>query len=189
MAADHVGDGIRVNAVSPGTADTPWIGRLMARATDPAKAIESLKHRQPMGRLVTVDEVAFAICYLASPLCLVHHRQHHQHRRRHDRPAHADLTTVAPTAVRRLDYGYFVRPAAEQQAVVVPCLGYLVEHAEGLLLLDTGMGQEPELDAYYRPYRRSLQVRAGRTQASDLRTSRWSSTATCTSTTAAATPS
>jgi NAD(P)-dependent dehydrogenase (short-subunit alcohol dehydrogenase family) len=68
MAADHVGDGIRVNAVSPGTADTPWIGRLMARATDPTKAIESLKHRQPMGRLVTVDEVAYAICYLASPL-------------------------------------------------------------------------------------------------------------------------
>jgi 2-keto-3-deoxy-L-fuconate dehydrogenase len=68
MAADHVVEGIRVNAVSPGTADTPWIGRLLSRAADPEAAIRSLRQRQPMGRLVTVDEVAFAIAYLASPL-------------------------------------------------------------------------------------------------------------------------
>ena len=36
MAADHLREGIRVNCVSPGTADTPWIGRLLAKAADPA---------------------------------------------------------------------------------------------------------------------------------------------------------
>ena len=68
MAADHVGDGIRVNAVVPGTADTPWVGRLLAAAADPAAATSALKGRQPIGRLVTAAEVANAIAYLASPL-------------------------------------------------------------------------------------------------------------------------
>lgn len=67
MAADHVADGIRVNAVAPGTADTPWIGRLLDQAEDPAEAAEALRKRQPMGRLVSADEVANAIVYLASP--------------------------------------------------------------------------------------------------------------------------
>jgi 2-keto-3-deoxy-L-fuconate dehydrogenase len=52
MAADHVAEGIRVNCVTPGTADTPWVGRLLNAAPDPAAA----------------DEVAGAIAYLASPL-------------------------------------------------------------------------------------------------------------------------
>jgi 2-keto-3-deoxy-L-fuconate dehydrogenase len=68
MAADHVAEGIRVNAVLPGTADTPWVGRLLAAADDPAGAAVALRARQPMGRLVSADEVAFAICSLASPL-------------------------------------------------------------------------------------------------------------------------
>lgn len=68
MAADHVGEGIRVNAVSPGTADTPWVGRLLEAADDPDAAAAALRARQPMGRLVTADEVANAIAYLASPL-------------------------------------------------------------------------------------------------------------------------
>ena len=67
MAADHVGDGIRVNAVTPGTAETPWIGRLLEQSEDPVAAAEALRARQPMGRLVTADEVANAIAYLASP--------------------------------------------------------------------------------------------------------------------------
>ena len=67
MAADHVRDGIRVNAVTPGTADTPWVGRLLAAADDPGAAAAALKARQPMGRLVSADEVANAIVYLASP--------------------------------------------------------------------------------------------------------------------------
>jgi NAD(P)-dependent dehydrogenase (short-subunit alcohol dehydrogenase family) len=68
MAADHASDGIRVNAVAPGTTDTPWVGRLLAAADDPADAGERLRARQPIGRLVTAEEVAFAIASLASPL-------------------------------------------------------------------------------------------------------------------------
>jgi len=67
MAADHLGDGIRVNCVNPGTADTPWVGRLLDAAADPAAERAALKARQPMGRLVTAAEVAEAIAYLASP--------------------------------------------------------------------------------------------------------------------------
>ncbi len=67
MAADHVGEGIRVNAVAPGTADTPWVGRLVGQADDPVAAAEALRKRQPMGRLVSADEVANSIVYLASP--------------------------------------------------------------------------------------------------------------------------
>jgi 2-keto-3-deoxy-L-fuconate dehydrogenase len=67
MAADHVKQGIRVNAVMPGTADTPWVGRLLDQATDPDAAAAALRARQPMGRLVSADEVAHAIAYLAGP--------------------------------------------------------------------------------------------------------------------------
>ena len=68
MAADHVHEGIRVNAVSPGTADTPWVARLLDRAADPAAERAALEARQPIGRLVSAGEVARAIAYLASPL-------------------------------------------------------------------------------------------------------------------------
>jgi len=68
MAADHVTEGIRVNCVNPGTADTPWVGRLLDSAADPVAERAALEARQPMGRLVTADEVAAAITYLASPL-------------------------------------------------------------------------------------------------------------------------
>jgi len=67
MAADHVREGIRVNAVLPGTADTPWVERLLEAADDPAAAAAALRDRQPMGRLVSAEEVAHAIIYLASP--------------------------------------------------------------------------------------------------------------------------
>ncbi|GGT03796.1 SDR family NAD(P)-dependent oxidoreductase [Streptomyces chromofuscus] len=67
-AADLVHSGIRVNCVNPGTADTPWIGRLLDRAADPAAERAALNARQPMGRLVSADEVAVAIAHLASPL-------------------------------------------------------------------------------------------------------------------------
>jgi NAD(P)-dependent dehydrogenase (short-subunit alcohol dehydrogenase family) len=68
MAADHIHEGIRVNCVCPGTADTPWIGRLLEAAADPAAERAALNARQPMGRLVTAGEVAAGIAYLASPL-------------------------------------------------------------------------------------------------------------------------
>ena len=67
MAADHVREGIRVNCVNPGTADTPWVGRLLDAAPDPDAEREALNARQPMGRLVSAAEVAEAIAYLASP--------------------------------------------------------------------------------------------------------------------------
>lgn len=68
MATDHLPDRVRVNCVCPGTADTPWVGRLLDAADDPAAERAALAARQPMGRLVTADEVANAIVYLASPL-------------------------------------------------------------------------------------------------------------------------
>jgi NAD(P)-dependent dehydrogenase (short-subunit alcohol dehydrogenase family) len=68
MAADHVREGIRVNCVAPGTADTPWVSRLLDQAADPAAERAALNARQPTGRLVSADEVANAIAYLASPL-------------------------------------------------------------------------------------------------------------------------
>ncbi|HSK36546.1 MAG TPA: SDR family oxidoreductase [Actinomycetota bacterium] len=68
MAADHLAEGIRVCCVNPGTADTPWVRRLLASAADPEAELEALRARQPSGRLVTAEEVAAAIAYLASPL-------------------------------------------------------------------------------------------------------------------------
>lgn len=67
MAADHLREGIRVNAVNPGTADTPWISRLLAAADDPEAERQALEARQPHGRLVSADEVAGAVRYLVSP--------------------------------------------------------------------------------------------------------------------------
>lgn len=68
MAADHVREGIRVNAVAPGTTLTPWVDRLLDAADDRTSTEQALRDRQPLGRLVTADEVANAIAYLASPL-------------------------------------------------------------------------------------------------------------------------
>jgi 2-keto-3-deoxy-L-fuconate dehydrogenase len=67
MAADLLTEGIRVNAVNPGTADTPWVERLLSSAADPIAERRALEARQPHGRLVTGDEIANAIVYLASP--------------------------------------------------------------------------------------------------------------------------
>jgi NAD(P)-dependent dehydrogenase (short-subunit alcohol dehydrogenase family) len=67
MAADLTPRGIRVNAVNPGTTDTPWIGRLLDRAENPENERRELEKRQVHGRLVTAQEVAGAIAYLASP--------------------------------------------------------------------------------------------------------------------------
>ncbi|MFF3745838.1 MBL fold metallo-hydrolase [Streptomyces kronopolitis] len=64
------------------------------------------------------------------------------------------------TAVRRLDLGYFIRPASETGGPLPraePALAYLVRHAQGLLLFDTGIGHaDPETEAHYRPRRRAL---------------------------------
>jgi 2-keto-3-deoxy-L-fuconate dehydrogenase len=67
MAADLIAEGVRVNAVNPGTADTPWIGRLLDKSVDPAAERAALEARQPHGRLVSAEEIAAAIVFLASP--------------------------------------------------------------------------------------------------------------------------
>jgi 2-keto-3-deoxy-L-fuconate dehydrogenase len=63
LAIDHVGDRIRVNAVCPGTVDSPWVRRLV---DDVGESLDALRARQPMGRLGTTDEIAQAVLYLAS---------------------------------------------------------------------------------------------------------------------------
>ena len=67
MACDLLKDRIRVNCVNPGTADTPWVQRLLGQAENPAAERERLEARQPWGRLVSAEEVASSIAYLASP--------------------------------------------------------------------------------------------------------------------------
>jgi NAD(P)-dependent dehydrogenase (short-subunit alcohol dehydrogenase family) len=66
MAIDHVKDGIRVNAVCPGTTMTPWIDERLKEAPDPKVAMAALVARQPMGRLGTAEEMAAAYLFLAS---------------------------------------------------------------------------------------------------------------------------
>lgn len=66
--------------------------------------------------------------------------------------------------IRRVDYGYFVRPPEETgtgRPRVEPCLGYLVRVDGGLFVFDTGLGEHPAVDARYRPVRRSLEVALG----------------------------
>jgi len=67
MAADHVREGVRVNCVNPGTVSTPWIDRLLAKADDPEAERAALGARQPTGRLVEAEEVAYVIANLVSP--------------------------------------------------------------------------------------------------------------------------
>jgi len=63
LAIDHVSDGIRVNVVCPGTVDSPWVRRLV---DDAGESLETLRARQPMGRLGTPQEIAEATLFLAS---------------------------------------------------------------------------------------------------------------------------
>jgi NAD(P)-dependent dehydrogenase (short-subunit alcohol dehydrogenase family) len=61
LAVDHVADGIRVNAVCPGTVETPWVRRLVEGS---GESLAELRARQPLGRLGTPDEIAEAIEFL-----------------------------------------------------------------------------------------------------------------------------
>jgi meso-butanediol dehydrogenase / (S,S)-butanediol dehydrogenase / diacetyl reductase len=63
LAVDHVAEGIRVNAVCPGTVDSPWVRRLVEQS---GESLDDLEARQPMGRLGTPDEIADAVLYLAT---------------------------------------------------------------------------------------------------------------------------
>ena len=63
LAVDHVDDGIRANAVAPGTVDSPWVRRLVE---DAGESLDALRARQPLGRLGTPEEIADAVAYLAT---------------------------------------------------------------------------------------------------------------------------
>jgi len=66
VAADYVRQGIRCNALCPGTVDTPSLaGRINAYA-DPVAARQAFVDRQPMGRLALAEEIAPMVVYLAS---------------------------------------------------------------------------------------------------------------------------
>lgn len=67
MAIEYAQDNIRVNCICPGTIDSPWIDRLVAKEADPEAARQRLIARHPIGRLGTLEEVAHAALYLASP--------------------------------------------------------------------------------------------------------------------------
>ena len=69
------------------------------------------------------------------------------------------LVGVVDVGVRRVDFGVLRAPRRgdrDRDARVEPVLGYLVEHPDGVLLLDTGMGEDPGVDEHYRPRRRPL---------------------------------
>ena len=95
MAADHAREKIRVTCVNPGTADTPWIARLLGQSPDPAAERAALEARQPIGRMVSAEEVAAAIAYLASPSAGSDDRHVAGRQRRHERPAAAAARTGA----------------------------------------------------------------------------------------------
>jgi len=66
IAADYIRQGIRCNAVCPGTIETPSLGERIAAFADPEKARADFIARQPIGRLGTAEEIAEGIVFLAS---------------------------------------------------------------------------------------------------------------------------
>jgi NAD(P)-dependent dehydrogenase (short-subunit alcohol dehydrogenase family) len=65
LAADHAGQGIRVNCIAPGTVDTEWVGRMLADDPDPVATRAMMENRQLDGRLGTPEEVAGGIAFMA----------------------------------------------------------------------------------------------------------------------------
>jgi 2-keto-3-deoxy-L-fuconate dehydrogenase len=66
LAADFIKQGIRVNAICPGTIETPSLEGRIAAFADPVQARKDFIARQPLGRLGTAEEIANAALYLAS---------------------------------------------------------------------------------------------------------------------------
>lgn len=67
IAADHAQQGIRINAIAPGTVDSTWIARILSDATDPVAARKLMEARQLDGKMGTPEEVAHGIAFLLSP--------------------------------------------------------------------------------------------------------------------------
>jgi 2-keto-3-deoxy-L-fuconate dehydrogenase len=68
IAADFVKDGIRCNAICPGTVQSPSLEDRLRATGDFDKALAAFKDRQPMGRLGRPEEIAEMVCYLAGDL-------------------------------------------------------------------------------------------------------------------------
>ncbi len=66
IAADFVKQGVRCNALCPGTVDTPSLRGRIAASADPVQAEKDFIARQPMGRLATVQDIAPMVVYLLS---------------------------------------------------------------------------------------------------------------------------
>lgn len=66
VAIDHVADGIRCNAIAPGTIDTPYFSEILAKSPDAAAIRKGLEQRQLMNRLGTPEEIAARMLFLAS---------------------------------------------------------------------------------------------------------------------------
>ena len=66
IAVDHVGDGIRCNAIAPGTIDTPYFDDILRKSPDPGATRKALAARQLLGSLGTPEEIAAGILFLAS---------------------------------------------------------------------------------------------------------------------------
>ncbi len=66
VAADYVGQGVRCNAICPGTVDTPSLADRINANADPVEARKNFIARQPMGRLAQAHEIAPLVVFLAS---------------------------------------------------------------------------------------------------------------------------
>jgi NAD(P)-dependent dehydrogenase (short-subunit alcohol dehydrogenase family) len=65
IALDYAADGLRCNCVCPGITDTPMLREHLAEARDPLNGLRRRLHRVPLGRVLTADDIARAVLYLA----------------------------------------------------------------------------------------------------------------------------
>jgi NAD(P)-dependent dehydrogenase (short-subunit alcohol dehydrogenase family) len=67
IAVDFAADGVRANAVAPGSVDTPMLRSSIALAADPAAVVRTINNMHPLGRSARPEEVAELVCFLLSP--------------------------------------------------------------------------------------------------------------------------
>lgn len=67
ICADHAAEGIRINAIAPGTVDSTWIAKILSDAPDPVATRKMMEARQLDGKMGTPEEVAEGIAFLLSP--------------------------------------------------------------------------------------------------------------------------
>jgi NAD(P)-dependent dehydrogenase (short-subunit alcohol dehydrogenase family) len=67
MAIDYAALGIRVNAIGPGSIDTPFLQRYLDSLPDPARGAAEIRAAHPLGRIAAPEEIAEPIVFLLSP--------------------------------------------------------------------------------------------------------------------------